>query len=404
MQEIWRTGTNWDEPVAEQPRELWIRWIERYRQINEVNVPRCFFKDFCPQQVSDIQVHVFTDASVSACACVAYLRTTVDGESQCSLIAAKTKVAPLRTLSIPRLELQAAMMGSRLLQNICSALTINIQRRFLWSDSATVLAWLRSDSRQYHQFVSFRVGEILSLTSVDEWRYVPSRENVAGRCHEMEWGPSFDPDCRWYQGPLFLQDPESPVAYGTARRYSGSRLVEVIDIQRFSNWNRLLRATAYVHRAVAVWKHSTSGTRSLKVLSQSEFAKAEETLWRQAQAHAYPEEVQLLEEGQSLSKGSSIRALSPFLDKKGVLRVGGRIEQAPSISYEAKHPVVLPRSHRITYLVVLSFHQQFLHANTETVCNELRQRFYIPRMRTVVRSVCRSYQYCKIRKQLQFHR
>ncbi|XP_062707859.1 uncharacterized protein LOC134288121 [Aedes albopictus] len=126
MQEIWQTGTSWDEPIADQPRELWIRWIEQYRQINEVNVPRCFFKDFCPQQVSDIQVHVFTDASVSACACVAYLRTTVDGESQCSLIAAKTKVAPLRTLSIPRLELQAAMMGSRLLQNICSVLSIDI--------------------------------------------------------------------------------------------------------------------------------------------------------------------------------------------------------------------------------------------------------------------------------------
>ncbi|XP_062710841.1 uncharacterized protein LOC134288923 [Aedes albopictus] len=209
MHEIWRTDTSWDEPIADQPRELWMRWIKHYRQINEVNVPRCFFKDFCPQQVSDIQVHVFTDASVSACACVAYLRRTGNGESQCSLIAAKTKVALLRTLSIPRLELQVAMMCSRLLQNICSALIIDIHRCFLWSDSATLLAWHRSGSRRYHQFMSFRVGEILSLTSVDEWRYDPSRENVADDATKWNGGPSFDPSCRWYQGPAFLQDPES---------------------------------------------------------------------------------------------------------------------------------------------------------------------------------------------------
>ncbi|XP_062710628.1 uncharacterized protein LOC134288773 [Aedes albopictus] len=125
---------------------------------------------------------------------------------------------------------------------------------------------------------------------------------------------------------------------------------------------------------------------------------ATETLWRQAQSQVYSEEIHLLCDGHSVAKGSSIRALSPFLDEGGVLRVGGRIEHAPTIPYEAKHPVVLPRNHRITYLVVLSYHQQFLHANSETVCNELRQQFYIPRMRSTVRSVCRSCQYCMIKK------
>ncbi|XP_062716949.1 uncharacterized protein LOC115265221 [Aedes albopictus] len=412
MQEIWRTGTNWDEPIAEQLHDLWSRWIELYRKINDVSVPRCFFKELCPKQVRDIQIHVFTDASVSACACVAYLRMTVGEESLCSLIAAKTKVAPLRTLSIPRLELQAAMMGSRLLQNICSALTISIQSRFLWTDSATVLAWLRSDSRRYHQFVSFRVGEILSLTSVNEWRYVPSRENVADDATKWNAGPSFDPECRWYQGPAFLQDPESQwptersdgtveaeAACEEIRVVALHRTVEeVVDVQRFSNWNRLLRAMAYVHRSVAVWKHEASEERPLRVPSQTEFKKAEETLWRQAQSQAYADEVRLLNGGHSVAKGSSIRALCPFMDERGVLRVGGRIEHAPTLSYEAKHPVVLPRNHRITYLLMLGYHQRFLHANSETVCNELRQQFYIPRMRSAVRSVCRSCQYCKIKK------
>lgn len=144
---------------------------------------------------------------------------------------------------------------------------------------------------------------------------------------------------------------------------------EVVDVTRFSNWNRLLRATAYVHRAVSAWRHSPSRTTPLRILNQCEFTKAEETLWRQAQAQEYAEEINLLGKGHGVAKSSSIRALLPFLDDKGVLRVGGRIQNAPGISYEAKHPIVLPKNHRITYLIVLSFHQRFLHANSETVCN-----------------------------------
>ncbi|XP_062557202.1 uncharacterized protein LOC134222066 [Armigeres subalbatus] len=412
MQEIWRSGTAWDEPIKEQLHDLWTRWTEQYKEIIEVNVPRCFLGDVLPQQVNDIQIHVFTDASETACACVAYLRITVSGESKCSLIAAKTKVAPLRALSIPRLELQAAMMGSRLIQKICLALTINIRKRFLWTDSATVLAWLRSDSRRYHQFVAFRVGEILSLTNVDEWRYVPSRENVADDATKWNTGPSFDSNCRWYQGPSFLQDPENQwPAEGSGdladrdtnleevRIVAVHRTVEeLVEVQRFSNWNRLLRAMAYVHRAVAVWKNSPGERRSLNVPSQGAFAKAEVSLWRLAQAQVYKEEFHMLSEKRSIPKGSSLRTLLPFVDEYGVIRVGGRIDNAPNIPYETKHPVVLPRNHRITYLVVLSFHQRFLHANSETVCNELRQQFYISKMRAVVRSVCRSCQYCKIKK------
>ncbi|XP_058817112.1 uncharacterized protein LOC131680413 [Topomyia yanbarensis] len=411
MQEIWRTGTDWDEPIAEQLHELWIRWIELYRKISEMKIPRCFFRNFSPQQITDVQVHVFTDASVAAYACVAYLRVTAKGESWCSLIASKTKVAPLRAQSIPRLELQAAMMGSRLLHNICSALTISIQRRFLWTDSATVLAWLRSDSRRYHQFVSFRVGEILSLTSVNEWRYVPSRENVADDATKWSSGPSFNPTCRWYHSSPFLLDPDSQwpterpgdIAAVNAENEEIRVIAvhrtetEVVNVERFSNWNRLLRTMAYVRRVINVWKHRPRASTPLVVLNQIEYLEAEGMLWRQAQAQAYPEELSLLVDGRSVSKGSSLRMLSPFVDERGVLRVGGRIENAPDISYDAKHPVVLPRNHRITYLVVLSFHQRFLHANSETVCNELKQKFYIAKMRMVVRSVCRSCQYCKIK-------
>ncbi|XP_055523209.1 uncharacterized protein LOC129717358 [Wyeomyia smithii] len=333
------------------------------------------------------------------------------GGGWCSLVAAKTKVAPLRALSIPRLELEAAMMGSRLLQKIRTALTLNIRRHFLWTDSATVLAWLRSDSRRYHQFVSFRVGEILSLTSVDEWRYVPSKLNVADDATKWNSGPSFDPENRWYQGPPFLRNPkeqwpgqsvvedEADVACEELRLVGVHQAAEeVIRVERFSNWDRLLRAMAYVHRAVRIWKRTLGRKSRRHVLDQEDIVKAMETLWRQAQSQAYVEEVHALNHGCSVGRSSPLYPLVPFIDEHGVVRIGSRIGSAPHIPYATKYPVVLPRDHRITFLLVQSVHRRFLHANGETVCNELRQEFYIPKLRVFVKKVSRSCQYCKVKK------
>ncbi|XP_062542503.1 uncharacterized protein LOC134210471 [Armigeres subalbatus] len=254
MQEIWRSGTNWDEPIAEHIQELW-------------NI--------------------------------------------------------------------AAMMGSRLLQSICAACTVNIKQRFLWTDSATVLAWLRSDSRRYHQFVSFRVGEILSLTSVTEWHYVPSKLNVADDATKWNSGPSFDPNSRWFQGPLFLRKPqedwpkelvdkcrEVEAASEEVNFVAVHRVIEeVIDVERFSSWHRMLRTMVYVHRAVDIWKHIREKNKRCSEINRNEFVRAEIALWRQAQWKEYEEEINELKKGCSVPKRSSLYSLSPVLDEQGVIRM-----------------------------------------------------------------------------------
>ncbi|XP_062716249.1 uncharacterized protein LOC134291888 [Aedes albopictus] len=412
MQEIWRSGTNWDEPIAEHLLAIWSRWIELYECINEVKIPRCFFGDLQPGEVEEIEIHMFTDASEAACACVAYVRMSSKGSIQCLMVAAKTKVAPLRTLSIPRLELQAAMMGSRLLHNICAALTLNVQKRFLWTDSATVLAWLRSDNRRYHQFVSFRVGGILSLTSVDEWNYVPSKLNVADDATKWNSGPSFDPEGRWFQGPSFLREPKDSWPKESANKVKEihatseeirvvavhQKIEEVIEPERYSSWNRMVRTMAYVYWTVMIWKRLSDKDKRSSGPGKDEFVKAEESLWRQAQANVYPEEICDLRNDRRVEKRSPLHKMSPFLDEQGVIRMESRIGNAPHLPYSAKYPVVMPRHHRITFLLVDSYHRRFLHANGETVCNELRQQFYIPKLRVLVRKVSRQCQHCKILK------
>ncbi|XP_062540966.1 uncharacterized protein LOC134209009 [Armigeres subalbatus] len=410
MQEIWRSETDWDEPIANYLHDMWYRWIELLGQLCDVKVPRCFFSEARPEA---LQLHVFVDASELAYAAVVYLRLDIGAGRRCALVASKTKVSPLKPLSIPRLELQAAMLGARLAQSIGSSLTLQIDSRFFWSDSSTVLSWLRSERRRYHQFVEFRVAEILSLTSIDEWRYVPTKLNAADDATKWGSGPGFQPDQRWFQGPAFLYDPvkqwpsNERVVSATSEElrsmflHRTTVIESLLDLSRFSNWNRLLRTTAYVFRAVAIFQNQRTTSGHYRVLQKEEFAKAEAAIRRQIQAEAFPDEVALLSssaEKQIVSKSSPIYTLTPFLDDEGVIRIGSRTEKASNLAYEAKYPVILPKNHTGTTLLVNSFHRKYLHANGETVFNEIRQRYYIPGLRTVIRRVTRECQLCKVKK------
>ncbi|XP_062542239.1 uncharacterized protein LOC134210212 [Armigeres subalbatus] len=357
MQEIWRSGTDWDEPIADYLHDMWYRWIESLSQLCNVKVPRCFFNGVRPHA---LQLHVFVDASEMAYAAVAYLRLDKGTGRRCALVAAKTKVSPLKPLSVPRLELQAAMLGTRLTQSVISSLTLPIESRYFWSDSSTVLSWLRSEHRRYHQFVEFRVAEILSLTSVDEWRYVPTKLNVADDATKWGSGPRFQPDQRWFQGPAFLYDSENywpsnnrvisatPEELRPMFLHQANAMHSLFDLTRFSDWNRLLRTAAYVFRAVSKFKNQRTTGGHYRILQKEEFAMAETALLRQIQAEAFPDEVALLSnntEKQIVTKSSHIYTLTPFLDDAGVIRMGSRTEKAPNLAYETKYPVILPKNH-----------------------------------------------------------
>ncbi|XP_062542447.1 uncharacterized protein LOC134210417 [Armigeres subalbatus] len=416
MQQIWRAGTDWDEFISDDLQEKWRYWCQYMQRLEEVSVPRCFFNMMESSAVKKVEAHLFVDASEGACAAVLYLRLVDNGLPRCALVAAKTKVAPLRPVSVPRLELQAAMIGTRLLDAVMTSLDIQVATRYLWSDSLTVLSWLRSDSRKYHQFVAFRVGEILTTTSVDEWHYVPSRLNVADLATKWKDGPNFDPNSPWFRAPDFLysskeQWPKEPAQKCTetnnelraAFLFHGIIPQPLFTVARFSNWNRLLRTAAYVLRSVCRFK----GEKGFKQnpLTQKELYDAENVLWRQIQTDMYPDEYAILLRNREnprnpvpLPKSSPLNRISPFLDETGVIRMNSRLTAAKSIATDLKYPIILPRQHAATYLLVDNYHRRFLHGNGETVCNEMRQRFYIPGLRTVIRQVSKQCVICRVKK------
>ncbi|XP_068151988.1 uncharacterized protein [Drosophila tropicalis] len=156
-----------------------------------------------------VQLHTFVDASINAYAALVYLRAEVDGIVHCSLVASKTRVAPLKPVSIPRMELMAAVLGLRLAKFIEPELSVTVCQRIFWTDSKDVLCWIRSDARKYNQFVALRVGEILEDSDVLSWRWVPTQHNVADDGTKWTKMPDMTGNSRWFVGPRFLYEQET---------------------------------------------------------------------------------------------------------------------------------------------------------------------------------------------------
>ncbi|XP_053692180.1 uncharacterized protein LOC128740643 [Sabethes cyaneus] len=209
LQEIWRSGCAWDDEIAGSLAEKWLTWVAVLPDVRNVRVPRCYRVITSANTTNDVQLHIFCDASENGIAAVAYFRFEENGVIECAMIGSKTRVAPLKFLSIPRLELQAAVIGARLAGNIASSHRIKISQQIFWTDSRDVVCWIRSDHRRFSQFVAFRVSELLETTRVNDWRWVPTRLNVADDGTKWQRLPDLRPTSRWFCGPDFLRKPEN---------------------------------------------------------------------------------------------------------------------------------------------------------------------------------------------------
>lgn len=420
LQDVWRAQMTWDEPLSKpEIIDAWKSWLEILPNVEKVEIARVYSLKMTPNTPKSIEYHIFVDASENAFTAVAFLRVEDDDGVDCTLIGSKARVAPLKYLSVPRLELQGGVLGCRLLTSIAAGQTFKANRRIIWSDSSTVLSWIRSDHRKYHQFVAHRIGEILDTTEVNEWRYVPSKLNVADDATKWNKPPSFESTDRWFTGPEFLklseehwpQQPqkfeetseEMKVHHAHAQFY----IPMIVVAERFSSWNRLVRAVAYVKRYVSILlKKIRKEPIVTGPLNREELAWSRLFIIKQAQHECFPEEMvtlarnKILPECQQrqIGKSSSIFRCSPILDENGLLRLRGRLDAAKNIPDNMKRPIILPRDSQITRLLVGCFHRMYHHRNNGTVINELHQQFYISRIRQVLNSVrMKDCQRCKNR-------
>lgn len=409
LQDTWRSGILWDEQVKDKEFTKWRKWLECFDKVKSLRIPRWYLnkQSLATQNVIlTHELHMFCDASPQAYAAVAYWRIVHEESATIAFIASKSRVAPLRPVSVPRLELQGAVLACRLAATIEQEHTIKPDRRYFWTDSSTVLLWIKSDARNYKPFVANRLGEIDELTKPDEWRYVPTSANVADyatkeNVDELTYAHP------WFHGPEFLSletaqwpenkftkahDDDVELKKATLTVITPLEHLSIPDAKRFSSWMRLLRATATLLAAVEKWKGRDVTVDAIQM------DKAEILILRQAQKESFPEELSCLNDQKPLPKKSKILSLTPYMDHDGILRVQGRIDAAENVSLEYKRPAILDGRNYVSKLIIMHYHVRAAHANNETVINELRQRFWIIHLRPSVRNIASKCLICRIRK------
>ena len=196
----------WDDPLPKRLVERWLRWVDGLGHLSAITIPCCLQPNGI---AADAQLHTFCDASEKGFGCVIYLRTTTPTEVAIAFVAGKAWAAPKKFQTIPKLELQAAVMGLRLTTVVKEDLKIEVGPPTFWSDSATVLGWVHSTSMRFQTFVGHRVGEILEGSTPSQWRHVPGILNPVDDASRGLHPHQLTSEHRWFTGPEFLRETET---------------------------------------------------------------------------------------------------------------------------------------------------------------------------------------------------
>ncbi|GFV20936.1 integrase catalytic domain-containing protein [Trichonephila clavipes] len=202
--EIWCLGLDWDDKLPKQLEVSWNKWCNEIHYLSEIKIPGYYFQNFLPSNATTMQLHCFSDASKKAYGTVAYLRIELnDGNNISSFVASKGRVAPLNTLSIPRLELMGTLLSARLSDKIGTALILPVSR-FYWTDSSITCYWIKGDFNKHKVFVKNRIKEIQKLSDPKEWRYCKGKDNPADLISRGLPLNDLKNNKIWWHGPKWL--------------------------------------------------------------------------------------------------------------------------------------------------------------------------------------------------------
>lgn len=389
MQELWKQGFDWDDEL---PLNLQDQWRTYRLELFKLN--RIMIKRYVSQPIGSKQIHAFSDASEKAYGAAVYIRSDDgNGGIKCKLLCAKSRVAPLKVLTLPRLELAAAKLMVDLVKRVQAAIGLSPEQSYYWTDSRITLAWIQAESSSLKTFVANRVSTIQRSSIVANWRHIKGDDNPADLVSRGCFAGGLND--LWFNGPLFLK--ESGAKWESAKteefedtsneRRSRCLLVAAEDENHFlktirhgNSFSRLRRIVAWVLRFIG----GRSGNH-FSELTVKEINDSQNVILRYVQASYFSDEINRLKGGGQVANQSNIGNLSPVLDADGLLRVGGRLE-ASSLSYGAKHQIILPHQHEFAKLLIVQYHIDNLHAGPQALLAAIRQKFWITNGKSATRT------------------
>ena len=383
---------DWDDPLPKCFEGEWDDWKSSLKSLETLKFERSVVpKNF--GKVSTRELHAFCDASESALGIVIYVRVcNIQNMSHVSLLCASSKLAPRAAVSVPRLELCAALELVLAVQRVSNELKKNIDSVTYYSDSKVVLDYLKNSSSSFTRYVSRRVQIILSISSLDQWRYIRSGLNPAD-IGSRPITPVGLSKSVWVEGPIFLRknqplDDRSPenvhlpevvnlVVSTTKTKYS-NYVVDTI-LENVNNWNLAVRTIRFIfvgiNRLVSKLKSKQNNLArkcsSVKFCINYLISESQKTCYNDVlteTSSAVSVELQLPERHR-------LACLSPFIDKEGILRVGGRLLHS-QLPFDVKCPVLLPPNHRISTLVLRHYHELGKHQGRYITHGALREAGY----------------------------
>ena len=382
LQKLWLEKIDWDDKL---PTNLACSWIALEKDLPSLNLLKV------PRRVSigsrnKLQLHGFSDASEAAFGACVYVLSSDSRGTYTQLLCSKSKVSPLKRVTIPRLQLCGAVLLVRLIKKIIGSWKSLPEEVILWTDSTTVLSWIQTEPAYLKTYVGNRVAEIQGLEHAHQWRYVPTADNPADLISrgvfpskilnlELWWnGPNWlSKDSFMWPAPVTLTKnvPEIRVQANT---FFARQSNDVFPFLKYSSFEKLKRVFAYMLRFVK----NSSSAKELRVsgpLSCKELNKSFQRLVLLSQRESFIPEFKSLNRNSSVIKGSKLYGLNPFIDDDGLIRVGGRLNEA-SFSMDKKHPIVLCSKHPLTCLIFEAEHKRMLHPGPQLLLSFIRQKIW----------------------------